>query len=131
LNALQRGHSYPDPGRCGRRGHQGYIQYVNQDGVGYYDAAGFISGFYEERRIRIHTIAVGSEDGIRKFNQGRYAEDMAKQEAKRVLIPRPAVLNQIAQLTAGRFFTAANAGGLHELFEEWSEATIINVSDNL
>jgi hypothetical protein len=98
---------------------------TGQKGIaGYDNTTEFISRFYEENKICIHTIAIGCEDGIRKFEQQYYQDDMTRPEGQRVHIPNPAMLNQIAQLTNGRFFTTDNIASLCEIFEEWSDRSI-------
>jgi Mg-chelatase subunit ChlD len=93
------------------------MRYVAQNSAENASVATFISKFYERRRIGIHTIAIGTEEEIRKFEPKYYRDDLSRPEDKRVQIPNPKVLKQISELTNGRFTTIDDIDSFRDLFE--------------
>jgi hypothetical protein len=88
------------------------------------NAAAFIHSFYEQTRICIHTIAIGTEEETRRFEPERYHDDLARPEDKRTYIPNPDVLRQISQYSNGRFTTIDGIDSFHDLLKPSSGTTI-------
>jgi VWA domain-containing protein len=87
----------------------------------------YLNKFYERSRMPIHTVAVGSEEQTRRFAPRHYQDDLTRPEGKRVNIPNPKVLEQISQLTNGRFCTINELASLRDLFGEHPRAMTLNI----
>jgi hypothetical protein len=111
--------------RLGRRKHGGGS--INHSRTELEIITDFVSRFYEETGICIHTVTVGCEDWTRRFEQGRYNDDMTRPEGKRGHIPNPALLNRIAQLTNGKSVAAQNVADLREVLKARPEGTMITL----
>jgi Mg-chelatase subunit ChlD len=101
------------------------INYVNpQNPAESTNVAAFIQRFYQQRKTCIHSVAIGTEEGTRRFEPGRFHDDLTRPEDKRTYIPNPKVLSQISHYSNGRFTTIEDIDPLHDLLKVSSGTTI-------
>lgn len=87
-------------------------------GITTQDPVVFAGSLFQDSRVRIHTIAVSSEESLRRFIKDR------RYWGNKMFVPNRKLLQNIASAADGLFFESPDARMLNRLFDEIGEGAI-------